>query len=59
MRICALILAALAARTLDWSGAAHAAAPAAEQKLRSAGLSVQRSKGGRLSLHWQAPAAEG
>jgi pimeloyl-ACP methyl ester carboxylesterase len=33
MRICALILAALAASTLDWSGAARAAAPAAEQRL--------------------------
>lgn len=33
MRICALILAALAASTLDWSGAAHAAPAAAEQRL--------------------------
>ena len=33
MRICALILAALAASTLDWSGTAHAAANAAEQRL--------------------------
>ena len=32
MRVCALILAALATTTLDWSGAAHAAAPA-EQRL--------------------------
>lgn len=33
MRICALILAALAASTLHWSGTAHAAANAAEQRL--------------------------
>ncbi|MGE5561942.1 MAG: alpha/beta fold hydrolase [Bacillota bacterium] len=33
MRICALILAALAASTLDWSGAAHGAPAAAEQRL--------------------------
>ena len=32
MRVCALVLAALATTTLDWSGAAHAAAPA-EQRL--------------------------
>jgi pimeloyl-ACP methyl ester carboxylesterase len=32
MRVCALVLAALAATTLDWSRAAHAAAPA-EQRL--------------------------
>lgn len=33
MRICALILAALAASTLDWSGSARAAAAPAEQRL--------------------------
>lgn len=33
LRTCSLILAALAASTLDWSAAAHAAAPAAEQRL--------------------------
>jgi pimeloyl-ACP methyl ester carboxylesterase len=32
MRVCALVLAALAATTLDWSGAAHAAPPT-EQRL--------------------------
>src|SRR5579884_4555235 len=33
MRICAMILATLAASTLDWTGSAHAAAPTAEQRL--------------------------
>ena len=33
LRTCSLILAAVAASTLDWSAAAHAAAPAAEQRL--------------------------
>lgn len=33
MRLCALILATLAASTLDWSGAAQAASPAAEKRL--------------------------
>jgi pimeloyl-ACP methyl ester carboxylesterase len=33
MRICAIILAALAASTLDWSGSAHAATAPAEQRL--------------------------
>lgn len=33
MRLCALVLAALAASTLDWSGAARATPPSAEQRL--------------------------
>ena len=33
LRTCSLILAAVAASTLDWSGTAHAATASAEQRL--------------------------
>ena len=50
MRLCALMLAALAASTLDWSAAAHAASPAAaEQRLAHISI-VEQGSGSPIVL---------